>query len=193
MDNDRFRKALDELRNGEVYEETVQAFSALLAAKEKVEAERDEALDVKLNRMRLENGNFDMSVAGPAMERTATLIGGWFAAGGAKNYVEMRLHDMHETGHVYVLTIQKAGGETPAEQLAKARADLAAEKERRVSAEKALSPFVMKGGYGDIDSDAPDDGPIFTAYSIADQSAGIIIRRGHFRAARAHADKYGEV
>lgn len=90
----------------------------------RLRAEIDELRDPKLSHMRFENGCLDMALVSPVIEGLATALGGWFIAGGAKNYAEMRLHDRHETGQVYIVTVQKSGAKTPHELRAEAEAEV---------------------------------------------------------------------
>ncbi len=65
--------------------------------------------------------------------------------------------------------------------------------EERERLREALRPFVLPTGYGDLDTDAPDEGPIMTTYGpgVYPNQPEHVIRRGDFRRARAaltHAD-----
>jgi cell division protein FtsB len=94
---------------------------------ERLTAEVEKLRDPKLSHMRFENGRLDMALVSPVIEGLATALGGWFVDNGAKNYVEMRLHDRHETGQVYILTVQKSGAKTPHELRTEAENKAAAE------------------------------------------------------------------
>lgn len=98
---------------------------AMLKLNMDLRAEVKELRDPKLSHMRLENGQLDMALISPVIEGLATAMGGWFVAGGAKNYAEMRLHDRHETGAVYIVTVQKSGAKTPHDCRREAEAELA--------------------------------------------------------------------
>lgn len=75
--------------------------------------------------MKLENGEFDMSVTGPIVEAFAVALVGQFKAGGAVNYVEMSVFDRDEPFQRYAVTVQKVGAKSPADLVNEARADIA--------------------------------------------------------------------
>lgn len=76
--------------------------------------------------MKLENGEFDMSVTGPIVEAFAIALVGQFKAGGAVNYVEMSVFDRDEPFQRYAVTVQKAGAKSPADLVNEARAEVEA-------------------------------------------------------------------
>jgi hypothetical protein len=79
-------------------------------------AERDalrKALDPTLGHLRFENGEMDMSLAGPMIENFGLAFGEWFRKLGAENYVEMHL--CGPEGERYIVTARKVGGLSPAD------------------------------------------------------------------------------
>ena len=78
--------------------------------------ERDAALaecerikDPLLKDMRFEDGTLNLSLTGEILERMALIVGEHFVASGAKNYIEMQLHDRKNFGVRYAISIQKCG------------------------------------------------------------------------------------
>lgn len=112
-----------------------------MQTKAELRAERDhykqlaeEGLMPRIKDMRLENGEFNMSIIGPITEYIATAFVGQFKAGGAVNFMEMNLYDRDEPFQRYTLTVQKVGANSPADKLRDAEAKI----ELLV---KALQPF----------------------------------------------------
>jgi hypothetical protein len=78
----------------------------------------DDLLDPTLKSMRLENGQFNMEMAGEVVKRLAKVMTTWFRESGAKNYVEMSLNATDEPFESYLFYVQKRGDGalTPAEK-----------------------------------------------------------------------------
>jgi hypothetical protein len=97
---------------------------AMIASHEHLAAERNELrkqiedlLDPTLS-MRLENGQFNMEMAGEVVKRLAKVMTTWFRGSGASNYVEMSLNATDEPFESYLFYVQKRGDGalTPAEK-----------------------------------------------------------------------------
>jgi hypothetical protein len=58
---------------------------------------------------------------GPAVKFFAGVMVGWFKETGGKNYVVCDLNDP-KTGERYTVTMQRAGGKTPAQEIGELRA-----------------------------------------------------------------------
>lgn len=94
----------------------------------------EEGTQPLIKRMKLEDGTFDMEVTGPMVEAMAIALVGQFKEGGAKNYMEMNLFDRDEIGQRYVVTVQKAGAQSPHDKAAEAAADAAKLREALIRA-----------------------------------------------------------
>jgi hypothetical protein len=80
----------------------------------------DHEVDAAIRWLNIENGKIDMALAGKAVERLALLITSWYREGGAKNYVEMTIHDVEDPAISYSFIVQKTGdGAKSAHQLRK--------------------------------------------------------------------------
>lgn len=100
--------------------------------KAELRAERDqwkklaeEGIDPTLQDMRISGGALDMALAGPAVERMATLFVEYFRGIGAANYLEFNIHDRKEPFQRYTLTMQKVGALSPADKVRNAEARIA--------------------------------------------------------------------
>lgn len=65
----------------------------------------------------------EATFSGSAVKAWAFLAVDWFKETGGKNYVTMDMVDTRD-GSRYTLTMQKAGGRTPAQELAELRAKI---------------------------------------------------------------------
>jgi len=111
---------------------TAAILSRLSAAEAGREAHREqlqEALDEidrlndpTLKHMRLENGEINMAVAGPMVERLALAMTAWFRESGAENYVEMNLNARDNSDDRYCVTVQKVWAKSPHQLRAEAEA-----------------------------------------------------------------------
>lgn len=85
----------------------------------------EKGLEPRLKSMRLEDGEFNMEVVGPAVELIAIALVGNFKANKTQNYYEMTLYDRDEPYQRYVVTVQKAGALSPHDKAALAEAKVA--------------------------------------------------------------------
>lgn len=79
--------------------------------------------DVESFKMNLDKDNIDVEAtfSGAAVKAWCFLAVDWFKETGGKNYVTMDMVDSRD-GARYTMTMQKAGGRTPAQDLAELRA-----------------------------------------------------------------------
>jgi hypothetical protein len=95
--------------------------------------------------MRLENGEINMAVAGPMVERLALAMTGWFRESGAENYVEMNLNARDNSDDRYCVTVQKVWAKSPHQLRAEAEAardDALARVERLEKALEAIERMI---------------------------------------------------
>jgi hypothetical protein len=98
--SDELQKKIDEL------ESTIKYQNKLLE-------EIDLLRQPRISKFQNEDGSLDIAVAGPAVELMVMLLGEYFLAGGAENYLEFVLND--KEGGQYAITMQKVDGLTPHE------------------------------------------------------------------------------
>lgn len=90
--------------------------------KAELRAERDhwkklaeEGIDPTLKELRLDGGELNMTLAGPAVERMAVLFAEYFIGLGAKNFVEFTIYGRDRSR--YTLTMQKVGALSPVDKV----------------------------------------------------------------------------
>ena len=122
-----------------------ECLSAAIARAEKAEAERDDMraelkslCDPTLKDMRLENGQLDLSLSGPAVERIAAVMAGHFRSLPAQNYIEMSLMEREPPNDRFVVSVQRMQGKSPHELRREAEAERDAAKRDLAEANRLL-------------------------------------------------------
>jgi hypothetical protein len=77
-----------------------------------------------------------MALAGPAVQRIATIFTEYFRAGGAENFMEFTINERKEPFSRFILTMQRINGLSPADKLRNAEARIA-ELEAQIAAKAA--------------------------------------------------------
>lgn len=144
--------------------------AALLAAIERLVAERDEAretaekgLEPRIKHMRFGDGHFDMALTGEAVEAIALAFVSYFKSLGAENYVELNLFDRAEPFQRYTVTVQKVGALSPADKVTAAEA-------QRDKLKQALRPFAEAAD--SIDDTVPDRAEMWESPAAMETTAG---------------------
>jgi hypothetical protein len=130
----------------------------LRGAVEMLESRGESAeVDASIRWLNTENGKIDMGLAGKAVERLALLITSWFREGGAKNYVEMTIHDVEDPAISYSFVVQKTGdGAKSAHQLrkeAEAHAQTLEDRLREVTAIMEANSGTQHAGGSFVEAD----------------------------------------
>ena len=114
----------DDSRIHEVLEgELRPVLEAFTAQAERI-AELERGMEPHVQSFRVENGELNMALTGPAMEHIAVCVVDHFKAMGAENYFEMSLFDRDDPAERYVVTVQKASAKSPHELRSAAEAEV---------------------------------------------------------------------
>lgn len=99
--------AIDEQETAE------EAIARLTAERDHWQQLAEHGLEPRMQRMRFENGEFEMAYTGEVAEAMALAFVGHFKAMKAANYIEMDFRDRGEPYGRYVVAVQKVGAKSP--------------------------------------------------------------------------------
>lgn len=121
--------------------------AVIMEAIEEIKRLREDEADLRIYEMQMKNGEIDMTLGSEHADAFISGLLQIFAQNGAKNFLTTDVGFI-EDGQLYTLTIQKVGGQTPAEKLNTLRDEVRKETAKKILQEYSqalIDEFVESG------------------------------------------------